>query len=551
MAFCAFLLLGAAPCAAAAQVVTGTVVEEETGAPVPGAVLELVDEAGRVSGSGISGAAGAFRLQAPGPGLFRVRTSRLGYYTTTVAVNLGAGAEERLRIAIAQEAITLQDMRVSARSRCDVRPGSGLSTHTLWEAARKALTAASVARRQLGLEGEVHRYERDLDPDGRTLRERRWSRVGPIDRPFVSAPADELARQGYVRFASDGGAAVFAPDADVLLSDAFLETHCFRATPGEDSTLVGLAFEPIRGRRATEVAGVLWLDRRSSELKYLEFRFTGTPRPWVAAGVGGRVDFDLLPTGVWIVRRWSIRVPVVSRERIPTGPGLEQTRDLVTGFREEGGEVASIAPSRDGSARSSALASLEGTVFDSTSNGPLPAARVRLAGTRHAAAADSAGHFVLEDVVGGPHTLVVEHPRMESLGISALEHQVELQPGLREHVSLALPSPQTMLAAACTPEQRTRGWRAIVGIARDASSRVPLSGRTVAASWVLEEQGRRQRMEAVARTDARGHYKLCVPRGTEAYVTAGEASGVAAGQPLPRTDFVVHDLEVPGDPPGS
>ena len=42
----------------------------------------------------------------------------------------------------------------------------------------------------------------------------------------------------------------WAPDAAVLLSDEFLDTHCFHVTRNERRApgLIGLAFQPVRGR---------------------------------------------------------------------------------------------------------------------------------------------------------------------------------------------------------------------------------------------------------------------------------------------------------------
>ncbi|CAN5331760.1 hypothetical protein BH20GEM2_BH20GEM2_18930 [soil metagenome] len=168
--------------------------------------------------------------------------------------------------------------------------------------------------------------------------------------PFASLPAAELAAGGYVQ-AGPEGTYYYAPDADVLLSDTFLDGHCFRVERGEGTErgLIGLAFEPVepRGQPArgrTEIEGVLWLDRASAELRSLEYRYRDVPHDVPTDRLGGRVEFDRLPDGSWIVRRWWVRMPIVEtrrdRFRKPDGGAVqERERSVLTGLKEEGGEV--------------------------------------------------------------------------------------------------------------------------------------------------------------------------------------------------------------------
>ncbi len=176
----------------------------------------------------------------------------------------------------------------------------------------KALQAAHITGQQRLLRVTLSRYERELDASSGTLnRERTWTVSRTTERPFVSLPAAELARYGYVRFERDGGATFFAPDAEVLLSDSFLDSHCFRVVRGDDPTLVGLSFEPHGRRRSPDIQGVLWLDRSSAELRHLEFGYTHLPAGLRSNRVGGRLTFERVPSGQWLVRRWWIRMPIL------------------------------------------------------------------------------------------------------------------------------------------------------------------------------------------------------------------------------------------------
>jgi hypothetical protein len=65
----------------------------------------------------------------------------------------------------------------------------------------------------------------------------------------------------------------YAPDEQVLLSDRFVEEHCFQVARGEGSSegLFGLQFSPAKRRNVNDIAGTLWVDSASAELRYLDF----------------------------------------------------------------------------------------------------------------------------------------------------------------------------------------------------------------------------------------------------------------------------------------
>jgi hypothetical protein len=69
--------LGAAP--AEGQVVRGTLVEERSGAPVPGGSVALLDSGNQVVDSTRATAEGRFTLRAPGPGTYALHFTSAGY----------------------------------------------------------------------------------------------------------------------------------------------------------------------------------------------------------------------------------------------------------------------------------------------------------------------------------------------------------------------------------------------------------------------------------------------------------------------------------------
>jgi hypothetical protein len=237
---------------------------------------------------------------------------------------LGAGEQASHRLVAASGRVLLDAITVSAQARCAPHPGDSGETATVWREVRKALDAVSATREQLS-QFAVELFEREVH--GTLALENRRRVEGMAHKPFVPVDPERLATVGFVE--RDGEAVLYAaPDADVLLSDRFLEQHCFRlrSTGAPGPGLIGLAFEPMRGRRVPDVQGVLWVDRASAELRLLEFQYTRAPVRGPRGVPGGRMEFERLPDGRWITSAWVIRMPV------PLGPG-------VTAVREVGGTV--------------------------------------------------------------------------------------------------------------------------------------------------------------------------------------------------------------------
>ncbi|MCK5489899.1 MAG: hypothetical protein KAI98_07915, partial [Gemmatimonadetes bacterium] len=162
-------------------------------------------------------------------------------------------------------------------------------------------------------------YQRHVNLWGEPLEQGDTQFVSYAGRhPWRSVPITELEEHGYAREAEEG-TYFYGPDGEVLLSDQFLDSHCFRYRTGDDDIVVGLAFEPVRQvDDRVDVDGVLWLNRETSQLRTLEFRYTGIERPThLGTGPGpyGQMEFDQLPDGGWIVRDWWIRTPTGSRQR--------------------------------------------------------------------------------------------------------------------------------------------------------------------------------------------------------------------------------------------
>lgn len=348
-----------------AQTVQGELVEQGTGEPINGALIVLLDEGEEQHGGALTGENGQFTLRAPAPGRYTLRAERIGYMSTASPVlTLEAGQTLEYRMVAQEEAIDLGGIIVEGERRCEIRPEEGLRTHQLWEEARKALNAAAWTQDQRLFKYDLVLYERELDLESlRVQSERTRSSSGFSDNPFVSIPVEELAEHGYVQNFRDS-TLYHAPDAHILLSDLFLDNHCFqvREGGGEEEGLVGLAFEPVRERGQPDVRGVLWLDEQTAELRFLDYHYTGLRMEGPTDEVGGRVEFERLPTGAWIVRRWRIRMPTKEIRRAPW-MGTSKRREVMTHLTEKSGEITDIFMATGARVRGAERAALAGTVF--------------------------------------------------------------------------------------------------------------------------------------------------------------------------------------------
>ncbi|MGH7565186.1 MAG: TonB-dependent receptor, partial [Gemmatimonadota bacterium] len=232
---------------------------------------------------------------------------------------------------------------------CRIRPGEELATARVWEEARKALNATAWTQRQGLLRYAVRSTERRLDPWTQNVEDERTETRRGVSRgsPYVALDANRLAQGGFAHLDAETQV-YYAPDATTLLSSWFLDNHCFQVVPVSEAEpgLVGLSFEPIAEGNQIDVRGTLWLDARTAELSRLDFGYTGLPRSMGRIEAGGRVEFDRLATGEWIVPRWRIRMPVV---RWPTTNlyshlTMDPSRrsPVLLAYEEDSGEVLEV-----------------------------------------------------------------------------------------------------------------------------------------------------------------------------------------------------------------
>jgi hypothetical protein len=337
----ALLALGAT--SATSQTIRGTVIDSLTGFPVRDALVTLVGDDGVVRARSLSLDSGAFAMTAPAPGRYTIRTKRIGYRAVGSApFDIAEGEVRRHDVLAPTTRVKLPSVTVLANRHCVVRPGDGAPAFQLWEEVRTALYQTAIAQRGELYKTHARRWVRELDTLARFVHsDSSWQLSNMAQAPFVSVPAEHLERVGFIERKSADTWYYYAPDADVLLSEVFLRGYCFRVVEGENG-LIGLAFEPAKKGRVSGIAGALWLDAETAELRHLEFRYTKLPWNVPAKHVGGRVEFEQLASGLWIVRRWYVRAPRMGIERTffrYNGSTHFRVRERFVSIIEHGGEV--------------------------------------------------------------------------------------------------------------------------------------------------------------------------------------------------------------------
>jgi hypothetical protein len=531
------LLPALAPGSALAQTITGSVHDRDSGVPVATAVVGLLDDAGERLAWVLTNREGTFRLRVPAPGTYGLRVDRIGLRTEFLeGIQVGDGELVTVRLELGSRVIELPAVDVEAERLCRIPDQEGLLISDLWEEARKALELSLLTQSERALHVRGRNRERVLDlVTLRVMDERLQSWSGISRSPYFAAPADELARYGYVREGRRGHE-YFGLAPETILSRSFEETHCFRVRPparGQAANEIGLAFEPAPGRTVPDVAGVLWLDRETARLLRVEYAFTGHLHPVALPQepFGGRTDFGWLEDGTVIVENWWLRMPqferIVSTDDLPRGAVVrggvwaerdrrDQLRRVGLNVLEVGGTVTSATlPGR--SARGSVV--VEGTAYDSIQAVPLARALVFVMGTEHQAETDADGRFVLRGLPAGTLELSWQHPSLDALTLtpeplllSAAEHDTV-------RVSLATPSPSTMFGSRCDPG---RFW--IWGIVRARPDDQPVHGAVVVAEWAPFED----RIRRTTATDREGAWVICDVDWMASVRVSAESGGVVA-----------------------
>jgi len=311
-------------------------VEAAPGQPVAGALVGLLDQSGRLVTEGISSTTGVRVLRAP-QGDYRVRVRRIGF-TPYVSASAQIPRAGDLVVRIESQPVALKSVVVVAGTPCQRIDRDLETVAVVWEEIAKALSTSRLTNDDLAGVARTRKYKRLVADDGRVISaDTTFGEISKNKIPFGAIDPAILASKGYVQGDIATGWEYFGPDETVLLSSEFASTHCFRLLREKERTgRIGLAFKPVPGRKIADIAGVLWVDEATSELREMIFQF-------VNAGVidqfeaGGFTRFRRMPSGAWLVDEWQLRMPrlEIRRDR--------QSALVAVAYMEDGGGIVIAA----------------------------------------------------------------------------------------------------------------------------------------------------------------------------------------------------------------
>ncbi len=528
---------------AGAQEVRVEVVEASTGKPIVGANVALLDSAAVTSlGGGFSNQIGRTDLLAPSNGAYRVRADKVGY-DTWLSVQLHLGDRPVLVRAGMAPTRTPAPIMPRSETACQQLTGPGTPAGDLWVELKKALTASAMTEAQGLVPLDVDLYERVLDRNLAVLSERSEQRTRISRRPATGISWDQLdsARRGE----ASNNDVYRPPDAATMLSDQFVRAHCYAAIRGygPETGLTGLEFKPARIVGQPELTGVLWLDPKANALRSLNFDYVNLPIPLRIARTSGRVEFQQLAGGQWIVPRWYIRMPRVARVNSTDAGSPAVSRDSLVGYQEVGGAArpAGTAPVSTGAAAppspvstgaaappspasapavdsppAASRSMLSGIVYDSTTGRALSGVQVSTGGGRFKTQTSSGGGYELAIDGALQDTLVFEHPRLRLFHIAERAQSISMPAGTRGRASVIIPSYGSLRKRLCGQnETGTEAQGFMAGYVRDAAGR-PVPRAHVWATWQIlwvEQNGRlvstNQQRTVETDSNSDGSYMMC------------------------------------------
>jgi hypothetical protein len=405
----------------AAQSLRGEVRDSANGQPVGGAIVMVLDSAGRTLVRNLTTETGQYVVRLP-PTAQRLRVVRLGFRPREMAL-AGLANTAALNVALSPIPTFLQAVSVTAASGCPARSDRQRAL-ALYEQARTGLLATIVAREANPARMVMYNFVRTMD--GRSDRVAHQSvSVDSSARSTVSFSAArsgvEFVRDGFV-IESEQDRVFLGPDADVLLSDAFAAGYCFSlARASARTNQVGLAFEAAsRKTGRVDITGALWIDTVARRVNDIEFQYVGLGRRLEVLEPGGRIEFREMPNGAVIMDRWKLRLIGMSADTVRmTGTEAKvQQSSVVVDYvvSETGGELVS-ARWRNGQSWRAPLSRVHVQATNSRGE-PAVGAELGLDDSPYRGHTNSAGVLELVDVIPGKYSLVVRDKLLEPIGVT-------------------------------------------------------------------------------------------------------------------------------------
>jgi hypothetical protein len=539
-----------------AQEVLVEVVELSNGKPIVGANVSLVDDHGMSLFGNFSDQGGHSVLRAPTAGRYVVRADKVGYDSWSSVILYVTGAAIHVRVGMSPLRNPSTAI-VRSETACQLLTPPGTPAGDLWVEIRKALTASALTDAQGLVPLDVDLYERALDRNLGVVSERKEQRSRIPRRPATGISWDQIdsARRGAVM----GGDVYRAPEAATLVSEQFVKSHCYAAIRGygAETGLTGLEFRPAKIGSQPELTGILWLDPKGNSLRALNFDYVNLPIPLRIARTTGRVEYQQLAGGQWIVPRWYIRMPRVAQVT---------STDSLLGYQEVGGTSRPAGTAAPASAVNAVIPAIEetapgpqsfisGVVYDSTTGSPLRGVQVSTGGGRFKTTTTAGGRYDLAVNAPFSDTIVFEHPRLRLYRVAGRMQSISVPSGARGQANVLVPSYGTLRRTLCGQnETATEAQGIAAGYVIDGVGR-PVPNAHVWATWQVlwvEQNGRlvstNQQRTVETDTGSDGSYLMCgFTRGAQITAKVGMAgrNTVQEKVVLPANMVLEHDFRLP------
>ena len=185
------------------------------------------------------------------------------------------------------------------------------------------------------------------------------------------------------------------------------------------------------------------------------------------------------------------------------------------------------------------FAFLQGIAMDSLHEEPLVGALVQVEGTSRIGPTDSLGRFLIDSIPPGTYRLVVDHPLLDTLGITLVTHPFTFVVNEITRTLVAVPGAEFLTGLFCPAARRTLGPGALIGRVREPDTEEAAVGARVSFVWYdpdIPGLPANLRIKKVPReretvVGADGTYRLCgLPATFEGKLQAQRKDGGATAE---------------------
>lgn len=500
-----------------AQSVHGVIRDQGTGAPVPGAVVELMNRGTTPIVRTVSDGQGRYTLHGDGSAE-RLHVLRIGFRPADTDLPAGHGTDITMDVSLMHLATLLQPVRAVASRSCRGAWDSP-AAEALLARARDGVLATEVAAEARPATMVRVLYKRQFNENDEVTAQAMWTTSDQANRSFAaSRTAAEFVKQGFARDTADG-LEFFAPDAGTVVDPAFGDGYCYRIISSHDRPhQLGLEFEPAKYHRdLVQITGTLWTDTLSRTLSDIDFRYLNLDRAMERASPGGRISFHQLSNGIVLIHRWSLRLPTFEEQPAEGFAGV--TRHWYVPV-ETGGRVAS-AWWPDGYTWTAGLGNARLHILDASGH-PVAAAMVRMPDAGYYLRSDSAGMVKIPFLVAGPWDVVARDSTIADL---PLRHDTKLRLdvhwGMTTVDTLRMDSAPVIVAREfCRHGLHGTATSVLVGVLRDTDGVKPVAHARVMVAWRTDTT--QDPFEVMAATSDSGVFAVCgLPVSTSFTLSAG------------------------------